>query len=428
MHLRLSRISTISLVVFVAIVASTVGYAQTLDSEQLAFLTLVNNYRAQSGAGPLQVSVALENSSSWMSADMASKNYFSHTDSLGRDPFTRMKAFGYSYLPAGENLAAGYSDAQNTFNLWVNACDPNASGACTYAHRQNMLNRSYVVIGIGRAYNSASAYRWYWTTDFGGYLDQTINVNDPSPLPTVTSFTANPATVTAGQPTTLSWTTSGATTLTIDNGVGNVTNLTSIAVTPPQTTTYHLTATNSAGTASGAVTVTVNSGTPPPPPGTTYSIWPTSTTPSIPAMAMSAAIEVGVKFRSDVSGNVTGIRFYKGSANTGTHTGSLWTREGKLLATGTFNNETPSGWQTLLFSSPVAISANTTYVASYHSSKEVALDYNYFTWHGTDNPPLHALQSGVDGSNGVYVYGSGGKYPINTANGYNFWVDIVFVH
>src|SRR5581483_6987502 len=70
------------------------GQAQTtLDAEQSAFLTLINNYRAQHGAGPLQVSLALQQSSQWMSADMAAKNYFSHTDSLGRGPFQRMGAF-----------------------------------------------------------------------------------------------------------------------------------------------------------------------------------------------------------------------------------------------------------------------------------------------------------------------------------------------
>lgn len=401
-------------------------YAQTLDSEELSFLTLINNYRAQNGAGPLQVSVALENSSTWMSNDMASKNYFSHTDSLGRDPFTRMNAFGYPYYPAGENIAAGYSDAQNTFNLWVNACDPDSSGACTYAHRKNMLSTSYVVIGIGRAYNAGSTYGWYWTTDFGGYLDQTINLNGGTAAPTITSFKASPNAVTAGQGTTLSWTTSGASSLTIDNGVGTVTTLTSIAVTPAQTTTYHLTASNSAGTVSAAVTVTVNA----PTPGTsTYTIWPNSATPQVAAASAGGSIEIGVKFRADVSGSITGIRFYKGPYNGGIHTGSLWTRDGRLLATGTFRNETANGWQTLVFSAPVPISANTTYIASYHSGTGIfAMDSSYFWWHGADNPPLHALQSGADGPNGVYIYGNGGVFPANSAAGYNFWVDVSFVH
>src|SRR5713226_8435402 len=98
-----------------------VSYAQTptLDSEEWAFLTLINNYRAQHGAGPLQVSVTLENSSLWMSNDMATHSGVSHTDSLGRDPRTRMDAFGYPYYPWGENIAGGYADAASVFNAWV---------------------------------------------------------------------------------------------------------------------------------------------------------------------------------------------------------------------------------------------------------------------------------------------------------------------
>ena len=66
-----------------------------------------------------------------------------------------------------------------------------------------------------------------------------------------------------------------------------------------------------------------------------------------------------------VDGFVTGVRFYKGAGNVGTHAGRLWSNTGILLATVTFTNETTSGWQTALFSQPVAISANTTYVAGY---------------------------------------------------------------
>jgi hypothetical protein len=99
-----------------------------------------------------------------------------------------MNAFGYTYTPAGENIAAGYSDAQSALNQWINACDADSSGNCTYAHRQNMLNASFVVIGIGRAYNASSLYGWYWTTDFGGVVDQTINTNNPPPSATGLGF------------------------------------------------------------------------------------------------------------------------------------------------------------------------------------------------------------------------------------------------
>jgi hypothetical protein len=155
-----------------------------------------------------------------------------------------------------------------------------------------------------------------------------------------------------------------------------------------------------------------------------FSIWPNSATPSVPFYSDSP-VELGVKFRSDVAGIITGIRFYKGAGNTGVHTGSLWSSAGALLATGTFTNETATGWQTLTFATPVAIAANTTYIASYHTNTGFAYDASYFATQGVDNPPLHALKYGVDGGNGVYIYGPGGKFPTSfTSN--NYWVDVVF--
>ena len=67
----------------------------------------------------------------------------------------------------------------------------------------------------------------------------------------------------------------------------------------------------------------------------------------------------------DVNGSVTGIRFYKAATNTGTHIGSLWSTGGTLLAAATFTSETASGWQRSTSPNPVAITAGTTYVASY---------------------------------------------------------------
>jgi hypothetical protein len=138
-------------------------------------------------------------------------------------------------------------------------------------------------------------------------------------------------------------------------------------------------------------------------------------------------VELGVKLRSDVAGSVTGIRFYKGSTNTGTHTGSLWTSTGTLLARATFTNETASGWQQVSFATPVTIAANTTYVASYFApAGHYALNGAYFASSGADNGPLHALASGVDGSNGVYAYSSTSAFPTQSFNTSNYWVDVVF--
>src|SRR3974377_1904384 len=66
------------------------------------------------------------------------------------------------------------------------------------------------------------------------------------------------------------------------------------------------------------------------------SIWSLAATPAQPAVTDGQPLEIGVKFRSDVAGYITGLRFYKGAANTGTHIGNLWSNTGTLLATATF--------------------------------------------------------------------------------------------
>ena len=146
------------------------------------------------------------------------------------------------------------------------------------------------------------------------------------------------------------------------------------------------------------------------------SVWAASATPQTLAAADAASVELGMKFRSDVAGTVCGVRFYKGSTNTGTHVGSLWSSAGTLLARATFTQESASGWQQVNFASPVAIAANTVYVVSYLAPQgHYAYNSGYFTSTGTDNAPLHALANGVSGSNGVYLYGSGG-FPTNSWN------------
>ena len=156
------------------------------------------------------------------------------------------------------------------------------------------------------------------------------------------------------------------------------------------------------------------------------SIWPSATTPAVPSANDSSALELGVKFRSDVAGWVSGVKFYKGTGNTGTHTGSLWSTSGQLLATGTFTGETASGWQTLTFGQAVQVNANTTYIVSYHTDTgHYAADGGYFSSNSYYDEPLTALANGTDGPNGVYRVGASG-YPSDTYGAANYWVDVVF--
>ena len=152
----------------------------------------------------------------------------------------------------------------------------------------------------------------------------------------------------------------------------------------------------------------------------TTSIWSSTAKPANPSEADSSAVELGVKFYSDVSGSITGLRFYKGSTNTGTHVADLWTSSGKLLATATFKSETGSGWQQVNFATPVAITAGTTYVASYHTNVgHYADDQNYFASQ-YNSGSLHVPANG-----GVYAYGAAGSFPTQVWNASNYWVDVV---
>jgi hypothetical protein len=134
-----------------------------------------------------------------------------------------------------------------------------------------------------------------------------------------------------------------------------------------------------------------------------------------------------VQFHSDTDGYITGVRFYKSAANTGTHVGHLWSNSGTLLASATFVNETSSGWQQADFPNPVPITANTLYVASYQTSVgHFSMDQGYFTTFGVDNSPLHASADTSGHANGLYVFTSSPAFPMNTLNASNYWMDAVF--
>jgi hypothetical protein len=157
-----------------------------------------------------------------------------------------------------------------------------------------------------------------------------------------------------------------------------------------------------------------------------YSLFSANDTPGTADANDTNPVELGVQFQSSVAGTVTAIRFYKGPLNTGTHVGNLWSASGTLLATATFSNETSSGWQQVNFSSPVPITANTIYVASYHNGGEYAADNNYFNTAHTNYPLTAPATGNVARGNGVYVYGSTSAFPTNTYLASNYWVDVVF--
>ncbi|WP_208759312.1 CAP domain-containing protein [Microbispora triticiradicis] len=113
---------------------------------------LTNVERAKAGCGPLKHDARLRTAAYGHSADMSAQKYFDHTSKDGRSFADRIKAAGYSFRAAAENIAMGYPSAQAVVQGWMNS-----SG-----HRQNILNCTYTDIGVGYVASGN-----YWTQDFG---------------------------------------------------------------------------------------------------------------------------------------------------------------------------------------------------------------------------------------------------------------------
>ena len=238
----------------------------------------------------------------------------------------------------------------------------------------------------------------------------------------------------------LAWTGStGATGYTIQRGLNGTTwtqvGTVASGVTTYQDTgltagtayTYRVVATGGNLSSASSNTATATTAAAPGATSVVDSLWSGTTRP-VENSYSYGSYDVGVKFRSDVAGTVTGVRFYKqGYMNGYTHVGYLWSSTGALLASATFTGETASGWEQVNFSNPVTIAANTLYIASFSTGGGYfGLTTTGFSTAGVDNGPLHApSKTAVAGGNGVYASGNG-AFPTINGNGYNFWADVAF--
>lgn len=285
----------------------------------------------------------------------------------------------------------------------------------------------------------ASAFPTQSFSSTNYWVDIALSTTAPGGFaaPVITGVTANATRVAA----TITWNTDVAADSRVDYGTSagalnlsvssptlvNAHSLSLTGLTPGTTYFYRVTSSEFAGSTTSPVTANAPATfTTPITQTCPCSIWPLTAAPQTPDSADGGAVEIGIKFRSDNAGNITGMRFYKSAANTGVHVGHLWAADGTLLATVTFTNETASGWQQATFSAPVAIVAGTTYVISYYAPfGHYAADGGAFSSAGVDNPPLHALQDGFDGPNGLYIYAAGGGFPTHTFGSTNYWVDVI---
>lgn len=319
---------------------------------------------------------------------------------------------GTTYV-ASYHTSGNYSDTSGYF-----------ASAHTFGELTAPANAGVFAYGAGSIFPTSSfnASNYWVDVVFNGSPDQPPIANSVSGLvdPINTTLTIPASTLLAndsdpgGQPLSIS-------------GVSNPSNGTvsynaatqAVSFVPtnnyegPASFTY--TITNGSASASANVGLTVSDA----------SLFNQAYTPSILNTGDANSVELGVKFQASENGTITGIEFYKGPQNTGTHVADLWSATGTLLATATFTNETASGWQEAIFSNPVTVTAGTTYVASYHTNGDYSATPNYFATALT-NGPLTAPASSTSGGNGVYAYGSTSLFPTNSFNATNYGVDVLF--
>jgi uncharacterized protein YkwD len=140
-----------------------------MNAAETQMLGLFNGARAAAGLSALKSSPNLNRAAAWKSADPSATGSggfpFSHTDSLGRAPNTRVQQCGYGGS-AAENIAYGFGGAQGTFDAWMNSA----------GHRANILG-PYKVVGLGQVGSA-------WTADFGNFDDSGSSGTPASPIPT----------------------------------------------------------------------------------------------------------------------------------------------------------------------------------------------------------------------------------------------------
>jgi uncharacterized protein YkwD len=137
--------------------------AASLDEEEQRFLELLNQHRLANGVSPVSACASLNRAAQAHSEDMRDQGYFDHTGLNGSSPSSRACDACFEICQStgfGENIAAGNSGAEGTFDQWLNS-----SG-----HNANMLRDSYVVVGLGRATGGGN-YGAYWTNAFAGAAD-----------------------------------------------------------------------------------------------------------------------------------------------------------------------------------------------------------------------------------------------------------------
>lgn len=140
-----------------------------IQAQWLAALNAVRARGAHCGAGDPAVDQApelhwapeLADGARHLAEDLAAHDRVAHTDSADRDFEERVRATGYPFRAAGENVAAGQSDFNRTLRAWL----------ASPSHCRTMMRSRYTEVGLACFERSGSSYGRYWVAHFGQRLD-----------------------------------------------------------------------------------------------------------------------------------------------------------------------------------------------------------------------------------------------------------------
>jgi uncharacterized protein YkwD len=120
-------------------------------------LARVNAGRASAGVPPVRGCGALRRSAQGYAGVMASADAYGHIGPDGSQPWDRIRAQGYAWRTAAEDIAAGQTSIDEVVEGWITSP----------GHYVNLVNPAFQHIGFGYAINAKSTYRGYWVLDLG---------------------------------------------------------------------------------------------------------------------------------------------------------------------------------------------------------------------------------------------------------------------
>lgn len=144
-HRMLALLSLLLMTVKIAGISMVVVSPATITEASAittgTVINLANDARVAGGLSELKPNSLLSSAAQSKANDMLARQYFAHNTPTGETPWTFIKASGYSYVTAGENLAIDFTEAESVQTAWMNSP----------GHKANIMNKAFQEIGIGIA-------------------------------------------------------------------------------------------------------------------------------------------------------------------------------------------------------------------------------------------------------------------------------------